>query len=266
MTAAPEDAPSRSSLQAPPPIADAIIAVVGLDMIYDGYVVQRDVSLQVRRGSVFVIMGGSGCGKSSLLRHIIGLTPPAAGRVLHDGQDYWALAPAERDALRRKFGVLFQSGALFSSMTLQENIALPLQLNSNASAAEIAELAQLKLALVGLRGFEHHFPAQISGGMKKRAGLARALALDPALLFLDEPSAGLDPISSRRLDELILSLRDDLGTTIVMVTHELPSIFSVADDSVYLDAVSKTAIAWGDPKRLRDEGPELVRAFLNRDG
>ena len=245
--------------------AQTAIDVQGLTMAYGESVIQRDLTFTVRRGDVFVVMGGSGCGKSTLLRVLYGLLPPAAGRVLIEGTDYWAAAPVEQDRLRRRMGVLFQSGALWSSLTLAENVALPLGEYTTLKPPEIRDVVALKLALVGLAGFEGYYPSEISGGMRKRAGLARAMALDPAILFFDEPSAGLDPISSRRLDELILELRDSLGTTIVVVTHELPSIFAIADDSVFLDADTRTMIASGDPKTLRTDCPdERVRTFLNR--
>jgi phospholipid/cholesterol/gamma-HCH transport system ATP-binding protein len=245
--------------------AELAIDVQGLTLAYGESVIQRDLTFGVRRGDVHVVMGGSGCGKSTLLRVLYGLLPPAGGRVLIESTDFWAAAPAQQDALRRRMGVLFQSGALWSSLTLAENVSLPLGEYTTLKPAEIRDVVALKLALVGLAGFEDYYPAEISGGMRKRAGLARAMALDPDILFFDEPSAGLDPISSRRLDELILEVRDSLGTTIVVVTHELPSIFAIADDSVFLDAGTKTMIARGDPKTLRtDCTDERVRAFLNR--
>jgi len=236
-----------------------------LTMAYGSFVLQRDLNFEVRRGDVFVIMGGSGCGKSTLLRHMIGLKEPAKGEVLYDGESFTKSPPERRDEIMRRIGVLYQSGALWSSMTLAENVGIPLGEYTDLNATEIREVAALKLALVGLAGFEDFFPSEISGGMQKRAGLARAIALDPEVLFFDEPSAGLDPISSHRLDELILELRDSLGATVVMVTHELPSIFAIATNSVFLDADSRTMIAQGDPKQLRDhtENPE-VRRFLHR--
>jgi phospholipid/cholesterol/gamma-HCH transport system ATP-binding protein len=242
------------------------IAVRGLTMAYGDFVVQRDLDFEIRRGEVFVIMGDSGCGKSTLLRHMIGLRRPAKGKVLYDGQSFWDEEDAERERLMRRFGVLYQSGALWSSMTLAENVALPLEQYTPLSPAEIREVASLKLALVGLAGFEDFYPSEISGGMQKRAGLARAMALDPEVLFFDEPSAGLDPISSRRLDDLILELRESLGATIVVVTHELASIFTIADDSVFLDAEARTQTALGPPKELRESSqvPEKVRVFLRR--
>jgi phospholipid/cholesterol/gamma-HCH transport system ATP-binding protein len=245
--------------------AEAHITVNHLTMAYGSFVIQRDLSFTVGRGDIFIIMGGSGCGKSTLLRHLIGLKPPAQGEVRIDGESFWE-APAEaQDRLKRRFGVLFQSGALWSSMTLAENVALPLEQYTALSPARIRQQVALKLALVGLAGFEDYYPSQISGGMQKRAGLARAMALDPDILFFDEPSAGLDPISSRLLDELILELRDSLGATVVVVTHELASIFTIGNNSVFLDADTKTMIASGDPKRLRDASPDpKVRTFLTR--
>jgi phospholipid/cholesterol/gamma-HCH transport system ATP-binding protein len=245
--------------------AEAPIVVQGLTMAYGSFVIQRDLTFTVRRGDIFIIMGGSGCGKSTLLRHLIGLMAPAAGEVFIDGENFWAAPPEVQERLKRRFGVLFQSGGLWSSMTLAENVALPLQQYTTLSPAQVREVAALKLALVGLAGFEAFYPSELSGGMQKRAGLARAMALDPHILFFDEPSAGLDPISSRRLDELILELRDSLGATVVVVTHELASIFTIGNNSVFLDAETKTMIASGDPQVLRDECPDpRVREFLRR--
>jgi phospholipid/cholesterol/gamma-HCH transport system ATP-binding protein len=246
-------------------MTEPYIRVEHLDMIFGTNVVQRDVSFAVAKGEIFVIMGGSGCGKSTLLRHMIGLLRPAGGRVLYEGVSFWDADEAGQLALDRRFGVLFQSGALWSSMTLAENVALPLSQYTPLTRTDIARVVSLKLSLVGLRGFEEFYPSEISGGMRKRAGLARAMALDPDILFFDEPSAGLDPLSSKRLDELILELRDSLRATVVMVTHELPSIFAIADNSVFLDADTKTAIAWGNPRDLARNCPEAkVRAFLSR--
>ena len=235
-----------------------------LTMAYGDYVIQRDLNFTIRRGDIFVIMGGSGCGKSTLLRQMIGLVRPAKGAVLYDGVDYWAASEREQRAMQRGFGILFQAGALWSSLTLAENVALPLQEFTTLPADLVAEVVALKLSLVGLAGYEDYYPSEISGGMKKRAGLARAMALDPSILFFDEPSAGLDPLSSRRLDDLILELRDSLGATIVLVTHELPSIFAIANNSVFLDADTRTMIATGDPKELAAHGPDKVRTFLAR--
>ena len=243
------------------------ITVRGLTMAYGSHVVMRDLDFTVHEHDIFVIMGGSGSGKSTLLRHLLGLQEPVAGDVLYDGATagLFEMGAPERERVLRRLGVLYQGGALWSSMTLAENVALPLAEYTAAGAAEISALASLKLALVGLAGFEDHYPAEISGGMKKRAGLARAMALDPDILFFDEPSAGLDPVSSRRLDDLILELRDSLGATIVVVTHELASIFAIADDSVFLDSETRTAIASGHPKQLLSEATDpRVRAFLTR--
>jgi phospholipid/cholesterol/gamma-HCH transport system ATP-binding protein len=219
----------------------------------------------VKRGEIFVIMGGSGCGKSTMLRAMIGLLHPTQGDVLYDGAPLWQEDEDKRLALQRSFGVLFQSGALWSSMTLAENVALPLTQYTPLGSEDIARIVSLKLALVGLEGFGSYYPSAISGGMKKRAGLARAIALDPGIMFFDEPSAGLDPISSKHLDNLILELRDGLGATIVMVTHELPSIFAVADNSIFLDAETHTGIASGNPRDLlaNSSNPRL-REFLTR--
>jgi len=245
--------------------SDLRIQVRDLDMRYGERVIQHDLSFSVRTGDIFVIMGGSGCGKSTLLRHLIGLVRPARGDVFYDGESFWTAEPDERDRMTRRFGVLYQSGALWSSLTLAENVALPLGEYTDLDGHRIAELVSLKLALVGLAGFEDFYPSEISGGMRKRAGLARAMALDPDILFFDEPSAGLDPISSRRLDDLILELRDSLGATMVVVTHELASIFTIADNAVFLDAQTRTMIAHGNPKTLRDESPNpTVRTFLRR--
>ncbi len=234
-------------------------------MAYGSFVVMRDLNFSIHPGEVFVIMGGSGCGKSTLMRHLIGLMAPARGQVLYDGVSFWESDPEERSRMMRRFGILYQGGALWSSMTLAENVALPLEEYTDLDPDQISELVSLKLALVGLAGFEDSFPAEISGGMKKRAGLARAMALDPDILFFDEPSSGLDPISARRLDDLILEVRDSLGTTVVVVTHELASIFAIADKALFLDVEKKTQTALGDPRELRDESPEpRVRAFLSR--
>lgn len=247
------------------PSAEPHITVQNLDMAYGDFVIQRDLSFSIFHGDIFIIMGGSGCGKSTLLKHLVGLKAPAKGDVLFAGQDLWKASPAEQEQIMRRFGILYQSGALWSSMTLAENVALPLGEFTDLNPAEIRQIASLKLSLVGLAGFEEFYPSEISGGMRKRAGLARAMALDPEILFFDEPSAGLDPISSRLLDDLILELRDSLGATIAVVTHELASIFAIGNNSVFLDADTKTMIAQGDPKILRDECPDpKVRNFLLR--
>jgi phospholipid/cholesterol/gamma-HCH transport system ATP-binding protein len=245
--------------------AQAQIRVHDLTMAYGDFVIQRDLNFSVQRREVFVIMGASGSGKSTLMRHLVGLMRPVHGEVLYDGEAFWDAEPEEQRRMMRRFGVMYQSGALWSSMTLAENVSLPLAEYKDLSPGEIREVASLKLALVGLAGFEDFYPSEISGGMRKRAGVARAMALDPDILFFDEPSAGLDPVSSRRLDDLILELRDSLGTTMVVVTHELASIFTIADRAVFLDTETRTLIAEGDPRVLRDQSREpKVRGFLSR--
>lgn len=241
------------------------ITVSDLTMAYGSVVIMRDLSFVVGRGDIFIIMGGSGCGKSTLLKHLIGLKEPARGEILYGKDSFTAAPPEQRQQMLQRFGVLYQKGALWSSMTLAENIAVPLAEYTELGPTEIRDLANLKLALVGLQGFENYYPSEISGGMQKRAGLARAMALDPDILFFDEPSAGLDPISSRLLDDLILELRDSLGATVVVVTHELASIFTIGDNSVFLDAESKTMIAQGHPKELLSHcDDQKVHSFLTR--
>lgn len=240
------------------------IVANALTLAYGAHIVQRELNFTIQRGQIFVVMGGSGCGKSTLLRHLVALQRPASGGVYYRDQSLWECEPRARSALLRRIGVLFQSGALWSSMTLAQNVALPLERLSTLSRGEIVELVSLKLALVGLAGYEQFYPAEISGGMRKRAGLARAMALDPEILFFDEPSAGLDPLTARRLDDLILELRDSLGATVVVVTHELASIFAIADDAIFLDAESKRLIAQGPPRELLKFGERRVRQFLTR--
>lgn len=241
------------------------ITVTDLTMAYGDFVIQRDLNFTVDRGDVFIIMGGSGCGKSTLLKHLIGLQPPAKGDVFYNRRNFWQATPEERTKLMRRFGVLYQSGALFSSLTLAENIALPMGEFTNLTGSEIADIISYKLALVGLAGFEDYYPSEISGGMQKRAGLARAMALDPEILFFDEPSAGLDPVSARLLDDLIIKLKETLGTTIVVVTHELASIFSIGTNSVFLDPETKTMLATGNPKKLLAESKDSkIIQFLTR--
>jgi len=241
------------------------IKVEDLTMAYGSFVVQRDLTFTINRGDIFIIMGGSGCGKSTLMRHMVGLKEPAKGRVLYDGVSFWDTDPVDREQFMRKIGISYQSGALWSSMTLAENIGLPLQEFTDLSPSQIREIVELKLALVGLAGFDAYYPSEISGGMQKRVGLARAIALDPDIVFFDEPSAGLDPISARLLDDLILELSESLGSTVVIVTHELASIFAIGNNSVFLDPDAKTMIAVGDPKKLRDESDNpTVRKFLTR--
>jgi phospholipid/cholesterol/gamma-HCH transport system ATP-binding protein len=244
---------------------DAHITVRDLTMAYGSFVLMRNLTFTVRRGDVFIIMGGSGSGKSTLLYHLIGLKEPAQGEVLYGDENFTTADAEARTRMVQRFGVLYQSGALWSSMTLAENVGLPLGEFTDLAPADIREVASLKLALVGLKGFEDFYPSQISGGMQKRAGLARAMALDPEILFFDEPSAGLDPISSRLLDDLILQLRESLGATIVVVTHELASIFTIGTNSIFLDAASRTMIASGNPRELRDHSDNpTVRRFLLR--
>jgi phospholipid/cholesterol/gamma-HCH transport system ATP-binding protein len=244
----------------------ALLSVRGLTLGFGAGTVQRDLSFDVRHGSIFAVMGASGCGKSTVLRSMIGLLRPRAGSILVEGEDYWSATDAHRAATGRRFGVLFQSAALWSGLTVGENVSLPMQMFTPLTAGAIRRLVRLKLALVELDAAVDVAPAELSGGMRKRAGLARALALDPDILFFDEPSAGLDPITSRRLDDLIVNLRDGLGATIVLVSHELPSLFAIADDGVFLDARTKTAIAHGAPASLRDTCSDpQVRAFMRRE-
>ena len=242
-----------------------VIDVKGLSVGYGDYVLLHDADYQVNKGDIFIIMGGSGCGKSSMLRVLTGLLPPLKGQVIINGVDMVNGKADDIQKIREKSGILYQSGALFSSMTLAENIMLPMQQYSDYSPTTMRELTGLKLALVGLKGFDDFYPSEISGGMKKRAGLARALALDPDIVYFDEPSAGLDPISSHNLDELIIELNRSLGTTIVVVTHELASIFTIGNNSIFLDAASKTILARGNPKELLKNPPnEEVYEFLTR--
>ena len=243
------------------------IAVEGLECGYDGRPVLHDVSFAVRAGELFFVIGGSGCGKTTLLRHLVGLAQPARGTVRYFGEDFTTASRASRRQLLKTFGVLYQSAALWSSMTLAENVALPLEQYTHLSRREREEIVALKLAQVGLAGFEGYFPAELSGGMKKRAGLARALALDPRIVFFDEPSAGLDPVTSRSLDRLIRHVRDSLGTTVVIVSHELASIFELADRVIMLDREAQGVIAEGRPRDLADASPDpRVREFLARNG
>ena len=244
---------------------DVHIHIDDLTMAYGSLLIQRDLNFDVHRGDVFVIMGGSGCGKSTLLKHMIGLFTPARGDILYDGQSFQAADEEQQFRMRRSWGITYQTGGLFSAMTLAENTALPIQQYTELGEGEIADLVAYKLALVGLGGYQEFYPAEISGGMRKRAALARAIALDPDILFFDEPSAGLDPISSQLLDELIIEMQESLGATVVIVTHELASIFAIATNSVFLDAETKTMIDYGDPKLLLEHSEhEKVRRFLSR--
>ncbi len=242
-----------------------LIQVSDLSIGYDGHALLRDMSFDVARGDVFVIMGGSGSGKSTLLRAMTGLVPPMSGTGKINGTNIWTADAAARHRISQNMGVLFQGGALFSSMTVGENVALPLRAFAHYSDAEIRDIVAMKLGLVGLSGFQDFYPSQLSGGMKKRAGLARALALDPEIVFFDEPSAGLDPVSSHQLDDLILEINRHLGTTIVIVSHELDSIFTVGTNSIYLDGAAHGIIARGNPRELLRNPPnETVRQFLTR--
>ena len=247
------------------PQAESHIIVKDLTMAYGDFVVMRDLSFNINRGDVFIIMGGSGCGKSTMMTILIGLKSPAKGQVFYDEVDFWGADQETKDRIIRRAGVMYQSGALWSSMTLAENVALPLETYTDLNPSQIREVVKLKLALVGLAGFEEFYPSEISGGMQKRAGIARAMAMDPEVLFFDEPSAGLDPVSSRRLDELILQLSESLRTTMVVVTHELASIFNIGNNSVFLDASLRTMTATGDPKKLLGETKDpTLRLFLTR--
>lgn len=242
-----------------------VIEVRGLDLSYDDYLVMHNISFSVQKRDIFMVMGVSGCGKTTLLRALIGLKEPAKGEVLYYGKNFWEEDEAEQQMIMRSFGVLYQGAALWSSLTLGENVALPLELYSNLSCGQVREVAELKLALVGLAGYADFYPSEISGGMRKRAGLARAIALDPDIIFFDEPSAGLDPVNARMLDDLILQLRDTLGATIVVVTHELASIFAVGTNALFLDAESKTMTAIGSPRDLlaNSQDPRVIQ-FLTR--
>ena len=245
--------------------APAVIEVEGLECGYDGPVILRNVAFQVRRGETFFIIGGSGCGKSTLLRNLVGLNQPTAGSVKFFGMPFSDADLATRRAQLKNFGMLFQGGALWTSLTLRQNVALPLEEHTSLSRREIEEIATLKLAQVGLGGFGDYYPAEISGGMRKRAGLARALALDPAIVFFDEPWAGLDPVTSRRLDDLIRQVRDTFGTTLVIVSHELASIFDLADRVIMLDRGERGIIAEGDPRVMAAGSPDpRVKEFLQR--
>ena len=243
-------------------LADAILTVRDLTMAFGDRVVMEGLDFEIRRGEIYVVMGGSGCGKSTLLRHMLGLQEPASGEVFYGEESFTRAGPADRERLLRRVGVLYQGSALWTSMTLAENVALPLQQFTRLSASRIEEVVELKLALVGLHGFESYRPWELSGGMQKRAGLARAIALDPEILYIDEPSASLDPPTGRRLDRLIRELRDALGTTVVVVTHDVASIVGIATRALFLDTESRRAIAEGPPAELRDHGPDPVRAFF----
>ncbi|MCD6560229.1 MAG: ATP-binding cassette domain-containing protein [Deltaproteobacteria bacterium] len=244
---------------------EARIMISDLTMAYGSFVLMRDLNFIINRGDIFIIMGGSGCGKSTLMKIMIGLKTPASGQVFYGDVSFWETDSLEQERIMRRIGILYQNGALWSSMTLAENVALPLEQYTDLSSSDIMDIVLLKLALVGLSGFHDYYPSEISGGMRKRAGLARAIALDPDIVFFDEPSAGLDPVSAKRLDDLILELRESLGATVVIVTHELASIFAIGNNSVFLDPETKTMIAGGDPKKLLAESEDpRVRSFLTR--
>ena len=244
---------------------DTIITVQNMTARYGDRLVLDSLSFDVQRGEIFVILGGSGCGKSTLLKHMIGLYDPAAGDILIGGTSIVSAGETERAALIRRFGVMYQSGALFGSMNLLENICLAMEEFTDLDREAREMIARMKLGLVGLAEFAYHMPSEISGGMKKRAAIARAMALDPEILFLDEPSAGLDPVTADELDELIIMLSRTLGITFVVVTHELPSIYKIADRVIMLDAETKRIVAEGDPGELRDHADdEWIRNFFNR--
>ena len=244
-------------------MTEPIIRVEDLDIGYGNKTVMSHLSFEIEKGDIFIIMGGSGCGKSTLLRTMIGLIPAQKGHIFVHDVDMTQATEKQKMQAMKNFGILYQSGALFSSMTLAENVALPLQQYTNYSASKIRDIVSFKLALVGLSGFEGYYPYEISGGIQKRAGLARALALDPEIVYFDEPSAGLDPISSKNLDDLILQINKSLGTTIIVVTHELPSIFTIAKNSIFLDNSLKTFSAKGNPKELLKNPPnKKVYEFL----
>jgi len=257
--------------RAPEPVAPQpeeecaeIFKIENLTMAYGDYVVMRDLNFSVKKGEIFFIMGGSGCGKSTLLRHMIGLIKPAKGTIYFRGKNFSDAGRDEKTEMLRQFGILYQGGALWSSMTLAENVSLPLREFKKISERDAADIVDLKLSLVGLNGFGSFYPSEISGGMCKRAGLARAIALDPLVLFFDEPSAGLDPVSSHRLDELIVRMRDSLGATVVVVSHELASIFDIADRALFLDTNTRTQAAIGSPAELANSDNPSVRIFMNR--
>lgn len=241
------------------------IWVEDVTLAYDSYLVLRDLTFTIDRGDIFVIMGGNGCGKSTLLKIMIGLKTPVAGKVFYNGVSFWDADPPERNGILKRVGILYQRNALWSSMTLSENVALPLEEYTDLGPRQIREVVALKLSLVGLTGFEDHYPAELSGGMQKRAALARAMALDPEILFFDEPSAGLDPINARLLDDLIIELSDSLKTTVVVITHDLASIFAIGNRSILLDPESKTILASGNPRQILQESQDpRVLAFLTR--
>ena len=243
----------------------AVVTVRDLTLAYDDYTVLKDINFSIDRGDIFIIMGGNGCGKSTLLKFMIGLKPPVEGRVFYDGIDFWDADQKNRNRILKRVGILYQRNALWSSMTLAENVSLPLEEYTDLGTNQISEIVSLKLSLVGLNGFEDLYPSELSGGMQKRAALARAMALDPEILFFDEPSAGLDPVNARLLDDLILELSGSLKTTVVVISHDLESIFAIGNKSIFLDPETKTILASGNPKDiLKDSQDPKVRSFLTR--
>ncbi len=245
---------------------DVIIRVENLDAGYDGVAILKGIQCEIRQGEVFGILGGSGCGKSTLMKCMIGLNPPIAGHVYIDGDDIVTAGDELLEKIQRRFGVMYQSGALFGSMTLLENVRLPLEVYTDLPDDAIDLVARMKLELVGLEAFTGHMPAELSGGMQKRAGIARSMALDPSILFLDEPSSGLDPITAASLDATIRRLSENLGVTFVIVTHDLGSVFVATDRVILLDRDAQGIIAEGDPRQLRDQTKDpRVRAFFRRE-
>jgi phospholipid/cholesterol/gamma-HCH transport system ATP-binding protein len=243
-----------------------VIQVKDLAARFGEETILEHVSFEVYEGEIFVILGGSGSGKSTLLKHIVGLIRPYSGQIVIDGKDIISPDAAIFDKILKKIGILYQGGALFGSMTLAENIALPIEEYTDLNPEAVSALVRMKLGLVNLDGYEDHLPSEISGGMRKRAGLARAMALNPKILFFDEPSAGLDPVTSAGIDNLILHINRTLGTTMVIVTHELQSIFTVAQRVIMLDKKKKGILVEGDPRHLRDHSPiPEVRKFFNRE-
>lgn len=250
-------------------LSDDAIIVEDLTMTYDEQIIQQNLNFTIKRNDIFIIMGNSGSGKSTLMRAMTGLDKPSGGEVYFNCKDslngYWQASRATQLKMMEQYGVMFQNGALFSSMTLIDNVSLRLIQSTKYSLSRIRKIAAYKLALVGLKGFEHYYPSEISGGMQKRVAIARAMAMDPPILFFDEPSAGLDPVSSKLLDDLLLELQDSMGITMVVVTHELDSIFSIANDAIFLDHEQKTIIARGNPKKmLQDNTNQQVQTFLRR--
>jgi phospholipid/cholesterol/gamma-HCH transport system ATP-binding protein len=260
----PDAATTTTHLAAPSPGATPMVEVQGLSVVHGWQTVLHSINFSIQPREVFVILGASGSGKSSLLRYLIGLQVPTVGRVLIEGQNLHAGTDLQQQQLRRRFGVMFQAGALWSAMSVGENVMLPMQMFAHLTRAECERRARHKLALVGLGDAFAVMPAELSGGMRKRAALARALSLDPPLLFLDEPGSGLDPLNAAKLDALVLQLRNELGTTVVMVTHDIDSALTVADRLLFLDETVQTMTALDTPQALLHHGPERVLNFLQR--